>query len=42
METLDSCDGNKTRAAAILGISVKTLYAKLQRYEKSLQQGESP
>jgi two-component system, NtrC family, response regulator HydG len=32
METLKSCDGNKTRTAAILGISLKTLYNRLSEY----------
>jgi two-component system, NtrC family, response regulator HydG len=32
IETLQSCDGNKTRAAAILGISVKTLYNRINEY----------
>jgi len=30
--TLDSCNGNKTRAASVLGITTKTLYSKLKRY----------
>ena len=33
LRTLESCEGNKTRAASILGISVKTLYTKLHQYE---------
>ncbi|MEZ4647427.1 MAG: sigma-54 dependent transcriptional regulator [Candidatus Eisenbacteria bacterium] len=32
LETLEACSGNKTRAAAVLGITTKTLYAKLRRY----------
>jgi two-component system, NtrC family, response regulator HydG len=32
-ETLNSCGGNKTRTAAILGISLKTLYNRLNEYE---------
>jgi DNA-binding NtrC family response regulator len=32
MATLDESDGNKRRAAAILGCSIKTLYNKLQHY----------
>lgn len=31
-ETLNSCAGNKTRTAAILGISLKTLYNRLNEY----------
>lgn len=31
-ETLRSCSGNKTRAAAVLGISLKTLYNRLNEY----------
>ena len=34
LRTLEACQGNKTRAASILGISVKTLYTKLHRYEQ--------
>jgi DNA-binding NtrC family response regulator len=32
LRTLDECGGNKTRAAARLGISLKTLYNKLSRF----------
>jgi DNA-binding NtrC family response regulator len=32
LRTLEAYDGNKTRTAATLGISTKTLYTKLQRY----------
>ena len=32
LETLESCGGNKTRAASMLGITTKTLYTKLRRY----------
>jgi DNA-binding NtrC family response regulator len=31
-ETLKSCAGNKTRTAAVLGISLKTLYNRLNEY----------
>jgi two-component system, NtrC family, response regulator AtoC len=33
LQTLSACGGNKTRAAAQLGISLKTLYNKLKRFE---------
>jgi DNA-binding NtrC family response regulator len=34
LETLASCRGNRTRTARILGITAKTLYTKLRRYEE--------
>jgi DNA-binding NtrC family response regulator len=33
LQTLEACGGNKTRAATQLGISLKTLYNKLKRFE---------
>jgi hypothetical protein len=30
--TLQKCGGNKTRAAALLGVSLKTLYNRLNAY----------
>jgi DNA-binding NtrC family response regulator len=33
LETLRACAGNKTRASAILGITPKTLHAKLRQYQ---------
>jgi DNA-binding NtrC family response regulator len=34
MATLDDCEHNKTQAADQLGISIKTLYNKLERYDE--------
>jgi DNA-binding NtrC family response regulator len=34
LATLEDCDGNRTRAAKKLGISVKTLYNRLKAYEE--------
>jgi DNA-binding NtrC family response regulator len=36
MRTLERCRGNKPKTAEILGISLKTLYNKLERYELKL------
>ncbi len=35
MATLGLCSGNKTRAAAVLGVSLKTLYNRLNEYRTS-------
>ena len=32
LKTLDNMDGNKTKSASVLGISIKTLYNKLKIY----------
>ena len=33
LATLESCNGNKTAAARVLGISIRTMYYKLERYQ---------
>ncbi len=38
--TLDSAGGNKTRAAEMLGISLKTLHNKLNRFKRRKVQTE--
>jgi DNA-binding NtrC family response regulator len=35
LATLEDCEGNKTRAAVVLGISLKTLYNRLNTYQKA-------
>jgi DNA-binding NtrC family response regulator len=32
IRTLQSCEGNKTKAAQVLGVSLKTLYNRLNEY----------
>ncbi|MFN8176901.1 MAG: sigma-54 dependent transcriptional regulator [bacterium] len=39
MRTLAACEGNKTKTAAVLGISPKTLYAKLRLYGVPASEG---
>jgi DNA-binding NtrC family response regulator len=34
LATLDDCEDNRTRTASVLGITPKTLYSKLRRYEE--------
>lgn len=33
--TLELCNGNKTRAASMLGVSLKTLYNRINEYRAS-------
>jgi DNA-binding NtrC family response regulator len=40
LKTLDSCDGNRTRAADILGISARTLRNKLKEYRENAAERE--
>jgi DNA-binding NtrC family response regulator len=41
--TLRHCGGNKTRAAALLGVSLKTLYNRLNAYRAhGLEEAELP
>ncbi len=39
--TLEHCGGNKTRTAEMLGVSLKTLYNRLNEYETKLQPASS-
>lgn len=39
-QALESSNGNKTDTAEQLGISVKTLYNKLSKYEQQVESGE--
>jgi DNA-binding NtrC family response regulator len=41
IKTLESTNNNKTRAAEILGISLKTLHNKLKEYGNSVVDGAS-
>ena len=41
MATLKRCGGNKTRTAAMLGVSLKTLYNRLNAY-RALDMGDLP
>ena len=34
LKTMDFAEGNKVRAAGILGVSVKTLYNRLEQYQR--------
>jgi DNA-binding NtrC family response regulator len=42
LATMERCGGNKTMTAAMLGISVKTLYNKLSLYDEAKQRATSP
>jgi DNA-binding NtrC family response regulator len=39
--TLDYCEGDKRRAAAVLGCSLKTLYNKLNSYARDSAESDS-
>jgi two-component system response regulator FlrC len=39
LDTLDYCLGNRTQAANILGISIRTLRNKLKQYDESEKAG---
>jgi DNA-binding NtrC family response regulator len=41
VRTLESTGQNKTRAAEILGVSLKTLHNKLKEYERNRKQAAS-
>jgi len=36
--TLDHCSGNKRRAAEVLGVSLKTLYNRLNEYSDRVEE----
>ncbi|MGL6012561.1 MAG: helix-turn-helix domain-containing protein, partial [Shewanella oncorhynchi] len=40
-QALETTQGNKTDTAEQLGISVKTLYNKLSKYEQQVETGET-
>jgi DNA-binding NtrC family response regulator len=42
MQTLSATNQNKTRAAELLGISLKTLHNKLKEYETNRQHAAQP
>ena len=42
LATLEHFDGNKKRTAEVLGISLKTLYNRLRRYEQDDEQAATP
>ena len=42
LATLDACEGNKSAAAELLGISLKTVYNKLRSYQEPVALGLAP
>jgi DNA-binding NtrC family response regulator len=41
LATLEACSGNKSKTAAVLGISLKTLYTRLHEYAAGARSSET-